>query len=1040
MSDPIAQILQSTNPFNQLSPNAIAQIIPSCQLQRYRLGQTIIAPQQLPQHLMLVVEGQVRVLAQTSSNTPPTSLEILEAGATIGYTSLLRQISTEIALASVETTILLIPPSSEVLELFRLQTSSSEIFALLSQELGGRQVKSDSPTGTLRDRLDLQDRQKHYVDLKALKKLALELKDKTPLYSQAPRQTSKHQLDPEYIWIISSGGLVSDREIQTTPERVSPSVTSIRSDSSGLRLLGFAQTALNQLNNSDSPTIQDSLPQDKATQKSDRLTEDIPYAETTPHYNFPGAASRNLPQNSKYPFKSGKGAIEEPLACFQMLCQYFNVPFKRDTIRQILERSQKSGIRSKDSEFSPHPTPDPSTSSGHRTPPPQIGLNACAAIAELIGLTPFMTSLPANAIHRLPAPALTVLEGQYTLLYPPDSKKLAIAQPQTHLRRLKLSQAADLWDEPQPVILLYPPSNQVQEKFGISWFIPAIKRHKRVLIEVLIASLLVQLFSLANPLITQLIIDQVINGNQPGTLNTLGILLLILALFEALITTFRTNLFIDTTNRIDYSLGTKIIDHLFRLPLPYFEKRAVGEVSSRINELENIRQFLTGTALTVVLDAIFSVVYIVVMILYSWLLTIIALSTLPLFILLTVIVSPIVRKQLRTKAERNAVTQSFLVEVLGGVSTVKAQNLELTSRNTWQQHYAQYIGSSFKTAMTSTTAGSISNFLNKLSGLLLLWVGAYLVLNKQLTLGQLIAFRIIASYTTSPLLRLVQLWQNFQETALSLERLSDIIDSPQEVPPDNIYNIPMPRIKGAVKYDTVSFRFSRAGNYQLKDISLDVPQGMMVGIVGTSGSGKSTLMKLLARLYEPERGSIYLDDYDVGKVELYSLRSQIGVVLQDPLLFQGTVLQNITKTNPEATTEEVIEAAKIAACHEFIMGLGSGYNSLVGERGSSLSGGQRQRIAIARTILARPRLLILDEATSALDYETEKQVCLNLAESFRGTTMFVITHRLATVRGADIILMMDGGAIVERGSHEELMGLKGRYCSLYQQQKFGGEG
>jgi ATP-binding cassette, subfamily B, bacterial HlyB/CyaB len=1034
--DPIILLLESTSPFHQLTQSQIAQITQKSQLQRYRLGQTIIAPQQIPQHLMVIVEGQVRVLAQTSSNTPPISLEILEGGSTIGYTSLLRQIPTEIALASVEATILLIPPMSEVLELFRLQTSSSEIFHLLSQKSKVKSQKLEVRSEES-ERLDLQERQKHYIDVKALKKLAIELKDTTPVYSQAPRQTLDRQLDSEYIWIISSGGLVSDRSIQTVPDRVSLSITSIRSDSSGLRLLGFPQTALDRLDNSDPPAIQD-----KVTQKSDRLSEDIPYADSTPHYNFPSAVTSNFQPNSKYPFKSGKGAIEAPLACFQMLCQYFNVPFKKDTIRQILERQEAGGRRQEgrggqgradnSQEFSPHPTPD--------TRHPTIGLNACAAIAELIGLTPFMTSLPANAIHRLPTPALTVLEGQYTLLYPPDGKKLAIAQPETSLRRLKLSQTTYLWDEPQPVILLYPPSNQVQEKFGISWFVPAIKRHKRVLIEVLIASLLVQLFSLANPLMTQLIIDQVINGNQPGTLNTLGMLLLILALFEALIGAFRTNLFIDTTNRIDYSLGTKIIDHLFRLPLPYFEKRAVGEVSSRINELENIRQFLTGTALTVVLDAIFSVVYIVVMLLYSWLLTIVALCTLPLFIILTVIVSPIVRKQLRTKAERNATTQSFLVEVLGGVSTVKAQNLELTSRTTWQQHYAQYIGSSFQTAMTSTTASSISNFLNKLSGLLLLWVGAYLVLNKQLSLGQLIAFRIIASYTTSPLLRLVQLWQNFQETALSLERLSDIIDSPQEVPPDNLYNIPMPRIQGAVRYDTVSFRFQASGDYQLKNISLDVSPGTMVGIVGASGSGKSTLMKLLARLYAPESGSIYLDDYDVGKVELYSLRRQIGVVLQDPLLFQGTVLQNIAKSHPEASTEEVIEAAKIAACHTFIMGLPSGYNSLVGERGSALSGGQRQRIAIARTILARPRLLILDEATSALDYETEKQVCLNLAEAFDGTTMFVITHRLATVQRSDSILMMDGGAIVEQGSHQELMEMKGRYYSLYQQQKGGGEG
>lgn len=1041
ISESIASILKSTSPFSQLTDKAIAQLAKSSQLQRYRLGQTIVAPQQFPQHLGIIVSGQVRLLAQNSPNSPPISLEILEKGEIIGYTSILRQIPTEIALASQETIALSVPLLPEVLELFRPQTSSSEIFYLLNQKFREKEnrgnsraiasVSANNGDGELEDLTD-------YIDLKILKKLALDFKDKTLVYHQQPQHKSPNNLDTDYTWLISSGGLIANGETQTAPSEVPANLTLLQSDVRGLRLLGFPKAALTELKKLNNPTIVDSPPPDIEVSKLEELPPNIPYADSEPHYNFPGRGADRLTPTSKYPFKSGKGAVEAPLACFQMLCQYFNVPFKKDTIRQILERNQEAAriARREQPERGQDPSDLPSSTS---PTPSQIGLHTCAAIAELMGLTPFVTQVPAKAIHRLPSPALTIWEGQYTLLYPPRGKEMAIAQPERGLRRIKPSQLSSEWDESQPVLLLYPPSTPVKEKFGIGWFIPAINRHKRVLIEVLIASLLIQLFSLANPLITQLIIDQVINGNQPGTLNTLGILLLILAFFEALITTFRTNLFIDTTNRIDYSLGTKIIDHLFRLPLPYFEKRAVGEISSRINELENIRQFLTGTALTVVLDAIFSVVYIVVMVLYSWLLTLIALCTLPLFILLTAIVSPIVRKQLRTKAERNATTQSFLVEVLAGVSTVKAQNLELTSRTNWQQYYAQYIGSSFKTAMTSTTAGSISNFLNKLSSLLLLWVGAYLVLNKQLSLGQLIAFRIIASYTTSPLLRLVQLWQNFQETALSLERLSDIIDSPQEVPPDNIYNIPMPRIKGTVRYEGVFFRFSSLGNYQLRDINLDVPQGMMVGVVGTSGSGKSTLMKLLARLYEPERGRIYLDEYDVNKVELYSLRSQIGVVLQDPLLFQGTVFQNITKTNPEASTEEVVEAAKIAACHDFIMGLGSGYNSLVGERGSALSGGQRQRVAIARTILARPRLLILDEATSALDYETEKQVCLNLAEAFKGTTMFVITHRLATVRSADLILMMDGGAIVERGSHEELMAMKGRYYSLYQQQKFGGE-
>lgn len=396
--------------------------------------------------------------------------------------------------------------------------------------------------------------------------------------------------------------------------------------------------------------------------------------------------------------------------------------------------------------------------------------------------------------------------------------------------------------------------------------------------------------------------------------------------------------------------------------------------------------------------------------------------------------SPVVRRQLREKAERNAETQSQLVEVLSGIQTVKAQNIELKARWQWQERYARYIAAGFRNINTSTAASSLTNFFNQLSGLLVLWVGVYLVFDNQLSLGQLIAFRIISGYVTQPLLRLAQLWQNFQETALSLERLADIVDTPQESDDDDQGKIPMPMINGKVEFRNLSFRFGEQGPLQLSNVTLEIPAGEYVGIVGQSGSGKSTLMKLLPRLYSPLEGEILIDGYDISKVELYSLRRQIGIVPQDSLLFQGTVEENISLTKPNATTDEIITAAKAAGAHDFIMTLPLGYNTRVGERGGALSGGQRQRIAIARTVLQNPQLLILDEATSALDYDTERQVSINLQQHFRGKTVFFITHRLSTVRHADRIIVMDKGAMVEQGSHDELMELRGRYFCLYRQQ------
>jgi ATP-binding cassette, subfamily B, bacterial HlyB/CyaB len=456
----------------------------------------------------------------------------------------------------------------------------------------------------------------------------------------------------------------------------------------------------------------------------------------------------------KYPYIRGKSPLDAAVACFQMLSQHFKMPFRKEVIQKIVkEQLQRQG---------------------------SLPLAVCGAVVELMGLNAQLVKIPAHAITKLEPPLLVQWQDSLAILYEISEQSLIIGVPEIGILRRKPQDFIDTWGDQGEILLLQKTKNTPQDKFGLSWFLPSLVKYKWILLEVLIASFFVQLFALANPLVIQEIIDKVIVQNSPDTLQFFGVLLIILAIFEAVLTSLRTYLFVDTTNRIDMTLGSEIIDHLLRLPLGYFEKRPVGEISTRINELENIRQFLTGTALTVVLDAIFSVIYVVVMFIYSPLLTFVALGVIPVFVILTVIVSPIIRRQLRVKAEKNAETQSYLVEVMSGIQTVKAQNIELRSRWKWQENYARYVSAGFKNVLTSTAAGSTSNFLNKLSSLLILWVGTYLVLQGPdvLTLGQLIAFRIISGYVTSPLLRLSQLWQNFQETALSLERLSDIVDTP----------------------------------------------------------------------------------------------------------------------------------------------------------------------------------------------------------------------------------------------------------------------
>lgn len=981
--DAIQTFLASLAPFDLLPADRLATLLQECLPLRYRMGQAILVRDALPAQILILYEGQVRLLAYDprTPKAPPTTLQLLNPGAILGWLGLVRDKACETAIASTEA-ICLTLPAPQFLELltlepsfaayFQTHTGLAELFELVGQELDRR---ADGVTN--------------------LKNLTLELASQAQALTLPPGTHNLSQLAADRIWWLSSGnakGVRSGDRLQTTGMlEVAPKATA--------RLIGVILAATPQSTPNLTPALAASDPVNLSS------LETIPFAPDEP----PALPPTPSASPEKWPYIQGRGPINAPLACFQMLARHWGLPFRRDVIRRVISNQvERSG---------------------------QVSLQVCGAIAELMGLKAQLVEAPAKVFTRLQAPALIFWQGSLAILYQINEREIVLAIPEQGIVRRKPASFLEDWGESGQVLLLEPTKHTPRKQFSLRWFLPSVYRYRKVLTEVLIASFFVQLFALANPLGVQVIIDKVLVQNSIATLNVLGIFLLILAIFEALLSSFRTYLFVDTTNRIDLALGSEVIDHLLRLPLRYFDRRPVGELSTRVNELENIRQFLTGTALTVVLDAIFSVIYIVVMLFYSWLMTIIALATVPLFALLTFIFAPLIRQQARTKAERNAETQSYLVEVLSGIQTVKAQNIELKSRWKWQERYARYVSAGFEAVVTSTSAGSISNFLNKLSGLLLLWVGAYLVLAGQLSLGQLIAFRIIASYTTSPLLRLIQLWQNFQETALSLERLGDILDTPQELEHSGYDNIPMPLIEGAVRFDDVTFGFPGQTSLQLKNIHLEFPAGNFIGIAGQSGSGKSTLMKLLMRLYEPNSGRILIDNYDVGKVELYSLRRQIGMVLQDSLLFDGTVQENIALTCPDASAEEIIEAAKIAHAHDFIMMLPQGYNTRVGERGSSLSGGQRQRIAIARVILQNPRLLILDEATSALDYDSERRVCQNLIHAFRDRTVFFITHRLPTLRYADRILMMDQGVVVEQGTHDELMGMGGRYYCLYQQQE-----
>jgi len=570
--------------------------------------------------------------------------------------------------------------------------------------------------------------------------------------------------------------------------------------------------------------------------------------------------------------------------------------------------------------------------------------------------------------------------------------------------------------------------------FGFSWFIPAIVKHRRLLGEVLLASFFVQLFALVTPLFTQVIIDKVLVHKGFTTLHVLAIGMVVLALFDTLLSGLRTYLFAHTSNRIDVGLGAQLFRHVLALPLAYFEARRVGDTVARVRELEQIRQFLTSNSVTVVLDILFTAVFLLVMWCYSATLTVVVIASLPLYAILSVVITPIIRTRLNEKFRRGAENQSFLVETISGIQTVKALAVEPPLQRRWDEQLAGYVSAGFKATSLITIAGQIASFIQKATTMAILWTGAYLVIDGDLSIGQLIAFNMLASQVTGPLLRLVNLWQEFQQVGISIQRLGDVLNSR----PESSYNptrTTLPQVAGQITLEEVTFRYRPDSREVLRQISLMIQPGQVIGIVGRSGSGKSTITKLIQRLYVPERGRVLVDGVDLAQIDPAWLRRQVGVVLQENFLFNRSVRENIALTDPGLSMDRVIQAAKLAGAHDFILELSEGYDTIVGEHGCSLSGGQRQRIAIARALVANPRILIFDEATSALDYESEALIQQNMAQICKDRTVIVIAHRLSTVRPAQRIYVIEQGQLVEQGTHEELITRHGMYHRLHAHQE-----
>lgn len=652
--------------------------------------------------------------------------------------------------------------------------------------------------------------------------------------------------------------------------------------------------------------------------------------------------------------------------------------------------------------------------------------------ARAKGLKARLTRATPHTIAKIALPAIAqAVDGTWFIIARATPEKVLVKEADGPPQEWSIADLAARWSGDLVLLARRATLGQVAGRFGLSWFLPAIVKFKRLLTEVVVASFFLQLLALVTPLFSQVVIDKVLVHRGLTTLDVLVIGLVGLGIFEVVLGGLRTYLFAHTTSRVDSLLGARLFQHLAALPIAYFESRPTGQTVARVRELENIRNFLTSSALTLVIDLFFCIVFLAVMYWYSPKLTMIVLGSIPFYVALALVVTPRLRALIDEKFQRGAHNQSFLVESVSGMETLKAMAVAPQMQRRWEESLAAYVQSSFRVVALGNWAGQGVQLINKITMALILWFGAHLAIDGQMTVGEFVAFNMLAGQVTGPIIRLAQLWNDFQQFRISIDRLGDILDTPAE---QRAASQPsLPPVRGRIRLESVSFRYRPGAPEVLRDVTVDIPIGQVVGVVGRSGSGKSTLAKLLQRLHVPERGRVLVDGVDIALMDPAWLRRQIGVVLQENVLFNRSIRDNIALADPAMAIEQVMRAAQLAAAHDFILETPYGYDTVLEERGSNLSGGQRQRIAIARALAGDPRILVFDEATSALDYESEATIQRNMREICRGRTVLMIAHRLSTVRRADRILVMDRGRIVEDGSHDDLVRQGGAYAKLVAQ-------
>lgn len=987
----IPQLLQSCELLQGVSAEALTALALRAELLELPVGKPFQRAGFLPPGPALVVEGRLRRVVPTAAASP-ISFGAVEPGGWVGWASVLRG-EPDFTYTASRRTVLLRVPFRDALQALQQHPSLREVLAVPQlEEVIALSLQAFEQAGQ-QQRSDLRERIETWASHWRLLSVEEGLPEHWMAWLSGPRPA-----EPQ----VSPGQLLAAELWPGLPGQV---------NGLPLRVLGLARDHWNQLLG---------LPQGEAdaAEKGGELAlrpEQLPvlHAEEVELLDPEELGfHRNWAAEAEPAFAGGElDRLEQALACIRHLAEARKLAFSADLVRRNLTDVQRRlGALNL----------------------PQIGLQL-----EALGFETRPLRVQAQDLTRLEPPALLDLDGAFVLLLVAGGGGgVLVGDPRYGLRRWTLQRLQERLAEGVDLLVVREGRTERQpgEQFGLGWFLSSFARYPGLLTMTLLSAFVSELLSVVFPLGVFAMIDQVIGQNNSSLLAPLVAILVVAALAGGVMGGIRGLVSADLSDRVDVRLGASVVEHLLRLPIPYFERRQVGGILFNVNQLYNVRQFIVDQLLGVGLDVLFALSFLVIILLISPVLTLVVVAPIPFLIALNLSTSPILIRLIKQSNQFAAQAGAFLYEVVGGIRTVKSQNFEVEARWQWLDRYRQYTASRYQLTRLASVTGQGASLISNLASVVLIAVGAALILANQLSLGALFAVKILSDKVVNPMLRLSNLYRGFQEMRLAVDCLADVMLAVPEVGAEDLQAIPLTAVQGEVRFEDVCFRYGSRGPLVLDHISLTVEPGQFVGLVGLSGSGKSTLVQMLDRLYQPKEGAVFLDGFDVQKLQIASLRRQIGYVPQESLLFQGSVLDNIRMNSPDADIEAVMDAARVAAAHEFILGLENGYATQLGERGSGLSGGQRQRICLARTVLQNPGLLILDEATSALDAETEQLVCRNLASRFRHATVLFITHRLTTLRHADRILFMERGRICEDGNHNELMNLGGAYATLYNQQ------